>query len=77
MKKSIAMFLLGATLAFGLALSASIIANAAVKVTKKDMIRVKGSAVKNVRSDFGTWNGCRTQSVVSACGNPQTCDDSD
>ena len=52
MKKSIAMFLLGATLAFGLALSASIIANAAVKVTKKDMIRVKGSAVKNVRSDF-------------------------
>ena len=57
MKKSIAMFLLGATLAFGLALSASIIANAAVKVTKKDMIRVKGSAVKNVRSDFGTWNG--------------------
>lgn len=57
MKKSIGMFLLGATLAFGLALSAYIIAQAAIKMNKKDTIRVKGSASLSVKSDSGSWSG--------------------
>lgn len=51
------MFLLGATLALGFAISALIISNAAVKISKKETIRVKGSATKLIKSDFGTWTG--------------------
>lgn len=57
MKKSIAMFLLGATIAFGIAYSASVIANAYVKVQKRESIRVKGSASRLIKSDKGSWTG--------------------
>ena len=57
MKKSIGMFLLGATLAFGLAFSAYLVAQAAIKVSKSETIRVKGSASKFVNSDTGCWTG--------------------
>ena len=64
MQNKIAMFLLGATLAFGLALSAYIIGQAAVKVSKNNNIRVKGSAMREVESDFAHWSG--TYSVRNA-----------
>jgi len=57
MKKSIGMFLLGATLAFGLACAAYIASRAAIKMSRAETIRVKGSASQLVRSDFGTWRG--------------------
>lgn len=57
MKKSLGMFLLGATLAFGLACAAYIVSRAAVKVTRSETIRVKGSASQLVSSDFGSWSG--------------------
>lgn len=57
MQNKCAMFLLGATLAFGLALSAYIIGQAAVKVSKNNSIRVKGSAMRLVESDFAHWSG--------------------
>ena len=57
MKKSIGMFLLGATLAFGLACAAYIVSRAAVKVSRSETIRVKGSASQRVRSDYGSWSG--------------------
>jgi len=57
MKKSIGMFLLGATLAFGLACAAYIVSRAAVKVSRSETIRVKGSASQLVRSDYGSWSG--------------------
>ena len=57
MKKSIGMFLLGATLAFGLACAAYIVSRAAVKVSRSETIRVKGSASQRVRSDHGSWSG--------------------
>ncbi len=51
------MFLLGATLALGFSLSAYIIGQAAVKVTKNNNIRVKGSAMRLVKSDSAMWSG--------------------
>ena len=57
MKNRCAMFLLGATLAFGLALSAYIIGQAAIKVAKENNIVVKGSAMRLVKSDFVHWSG--------------------
>lgn len=57
MKKSLGMFLLGATLAFGLACAAYIVSRAAVKVSRSETIRVKGSASQLVSSDFGSWSG--------------------
>ena len=63
MGNRIAMFLLGATLALGFAWSAYIISNAAVKVTQKDTIRVKGSASRALTSDFAIWSG---QVIVKA-----------
>lgn len=57
MQNKCAMFLLGATLALGFALSAYIIGQAAVKVTKNNHIYVKGSAMKLVESDFAHWSG--------------------
>ena len=57
MKKSIGMFLLGATLAFGLACAAYIASRAAIKMSRAETIRVKGSASQLVRSDYGTWSG--------------------
>ena len=57
MKKSIGMFLLGATLAFGLACAAYIASRAAIKMSRAETIRVKGSAAQQVRSDFGIWSG--------------------
>ena len=60
MKNRCAMFLLGATLAFGLALSAYIIGQAAIKVAKENNIVVKGSAMRLVKSDFAHWSGSFT-----------------
>ena len=57
MKNRCAMFLLGATLAFGLALSAYIIGQAAIKVAKENNIVVKGSSMRLVKSDFAHWSG--------------------
>ena len=57
MRNRMAMFLLGATLALGFALSAYIIAQAAVKVTRNNNICVKGSAMRLVKSDYGIWYG--------------------
>ena len=57
MKKSLGMFLLGATLAFGLACAAYIVSRAAVKVSRSETIRVKGSASQLVNSDYGSWSG--------------------
>lgn len=57
MRNRMAMFLLGATLALGFALSAYIIAQAAVKVSQKNNIFVKGSAMRLVSSDYGLWSG--------------------
>jgi len=57
MKKSIGMFLLGATLAFGMACAAYIASRAAVKVSRSETIRVKGSASQLVSSDYGSWSG--------------------
>ena len=57
MKKSLGMFLLGATLAFGLACAAYIVSRAAVKVSHSETIRVKGSASQLVSSDYGSWSG--------------------
>ena len=70
MKKSIGMFLLGATLAFGLACAAYIASRAALKMSRAETIRVKGSASQMVRSDFGTWSGnvavaAATQDIAS------------
>lgn len=57
MQSKSAMFLLGATLALGFSFSAYIIGQAAVKVTSSNNIKVKGSSVRSVRSDFAHWNG--------------------
>ena len=54
------MFFLGATLAFGLAISAYIIGQAAIKATKENNIRVKGSSMRLVESDFAHWSGTFT-----------------
>lgn len=52
------MFFLGATLAFGLAISAYIIGQAAIKATKDiTTIRVKGSSMRLVESNFAHWSG--------------------
>ena len=51
------MFLLGATLALGFALSAYIVAQALVKISQKNHIFVKGSALQLVASDYGIWSG--------------------
>jgi hypothetical protein len=51
------MFLLGATLAFGFALSAYIVSSAIVRVKKDDVIEVKGYAKSNITSDQATWTG--------------------
>ena len=56
MQNKCAMFLLGSTLAFGLSASAYIISQAAVKVTKNNNIRVKGSSMRLVESDFAHWD---------------------
>ena len=57
MQNKTSMFLLGATLAFGLALSAYIIGQAAVKVTSENNVKVKGSSMRLVESDFSHWSG--------------------
>ena len=54
------MFFLGATLAFGLAISAYIIGQAAIKATKENNICVKGSSMRLVESNFAHWSGTFT-----------------
>ncbi len=51
------MFLLGATLAFGLALAAFIASRTALRIGSRETIRVKGTATRAVKSDRGVWNG--------------------
>ena len=51
------MFLLGATLALGFALSAYLLSNALVRMRQADTIRVKGTAQTNVTSDLAQWGG--------------------
>ncbi|HOX07189.1 MAG TPA: SIMPL domain-containing protein [Planctomycetota bacterium] len=53
----LAMFLLGATLALGFALSAYMVAGALVRMRQADTIRVKGTAQTNVTSDLAEWGG--------------------
>jgi uncharacterized protein len=53
----LAMFLLGATLALGFALSAYMVAGALVRMRQADTIRVKGTAQTNVTSDRAEWSG--------------------
>lgn len=55
--KAAGMFLLGATLAFGLALAAFIVSRTALRIGGQETIRVKGTAVRAVESDRGVWNG--------------------
>ena len=58
MQHKYSMFFLGATLAFGLAISAYIIGQAAIKATKdRTTIRVKGSSMRLVESNFAHWSG--------------------
>lgn len=68
MKKSVGIFLLGAALALGLVLAAFITSKyfnnaaklasrTALKVSRSETIRVKGSASQMVRSDYGSWGG--------------------
>jgi len=78
MKKNVGIFLLGASLALGLVLAAFIVSkyfnkaaalasNTALKVSHSETIRVKGSASKEVRSDYGSWSG----SVAAAAPTSQ------
>lgn len=60
MQNRSAMFLLGATLAFGLAISAYIIGQSAIKATKEHNIYVKGSAMRAVESNYAHWSGTYT-----------------
>jgi len=53
--KSLGMFLLGASLAFGLALSAQILSSAIERYREKNTITVKGYAEKDVASDLASW----------------------
>jgi len=57
MQSKAAMFLLGASLALGFALSSYMLSSAIIKFKKDEMIRVKGSASQMVKSDFGIWEG--------------------
>lgn len=50
-----AMFLLGATLALGFALSAYMLSGALVRMRQERMIRVKGLAETKITSNFATW----------------------
>jgi len=52
-----ASFLLGATLAFGFALSAYMLSTAMVKMRQANIIKVKGYAQTQVKSDIGLWRG--------------------
>jgi uncharacterized protein len=52
-----ASFLLGATLALGIALSAYMISTAIVKIRQENLIRVKGYAQRQIKSDVGLWRG--------------------
>jgi hypothetical protein len=64
-----ASFLLGATLAFGLALSAYMMSAAMVKVRQANIIKVKGYAQEQIKSDIGLWRGELTARApdLSAC----------
>ena len=57
MQNRCSMFLLGASLAFGLAISAYIIGQAAIRATKENNIYVKGSAMRLVESNYAHWSG--------------------
>ncbi len=50
-------FLLGATLAFGFALSAYMLSTAMVRMRQANIIKVKGYAQTQVKSDIGLWRG--------------------
>lgn len=50
------MFLLGATLALGLAFTAEKISSAMIKMKQDNVIRVKGFAEEKCTSDMGTWS---------------------
>jgi len=52
-----ASFLLGATLAFGIALSAYMMSAAMVKIRQSNIIKVKGYAQRQIKSDVGLWRG--------------------
>jgi len=52
-----ASFLLGATLAFGFALSAYMMSAAMVKIRQTNIIKVKGYAQAQIKSDTGLWRG--------------------
>jgi len=57
MQSKLAMFLLGATLALGFAFSSYLISHAIVKFKNSEIIKVKGSASRQIKADFGTWTG--------------------
>lgn len=50
-------FLLGATLALGFALSAYMVSAAMVKMRQANIIKVKGYAQTQIKSDTGLWRG--------------------
>jgi uncharacterized protein len=50
-------FLLGATLALGFALSAYMVSAAMVKMRQANIIKVKGYAQTQIKSDAGLWRG--------------------
>lgn len=52
-----ASFLLGATLAFGFALSAYMMSAAMIKTRQANIIKVKGYAQTQIKSDTGLWRG--------------------
>jgi len=65
MHSRMAMFLLGTTIAAGLAVSAYLVGRAAVHATRPEYISVKGSACRTVRSDSALWHGSFSTRAVN------------
>jgi uncharacterized protein len=64
-----AMFLLGASLAFGFAFSAKMLSTALVRMHQYDSISVKGSSQTRITSDMASWTGSfkATEPNLPAC----------
>ncbi|NRA38035.1 MAG: SIMPL domain-containing protein [Planctomycetes bacterium] len=57
--------LLGACIALGCTLSAHIISSAAISITRDEVIRVKGFAVTDLRSDYARWSASFSTSSIT------------